>query len=129
MEALGLMAIFVWLAIIVAFIGGPFFVLAHVSDELGRSRHFMWWGFGGWFGAVMGLLWLIAVGRKEPMVPPVPQSPSVSAAGPQPTPQQQRATPRTPPQASDIPAGGTRTNAPLKSQQRRREQERERSDS
>ena len=62
MEAV--LALLLLMAIVFFFVG-PFFVLARVASDLSRSAHFMWWGFGGWFGAVMGLLWLIAVGEKR----------------------------------------------------------------
>ena len=121
MEALGLLAIFVWLFIIVGFVVGPFVVLYQVSDELGRSRQFMWWGLGGWFGAVMGLLWLIAVGRK--LSNPESRTPHAGARAPTPStgPPGGRLFPDTP-AAPDESAG-----APLtKSQQRKAELDAER---
>ena len=45
---------------------GPFIMLDKVTMELNRSKHFVWWGLGGWFGGILALLWLIAVGKKEP---------------------------------------------------------------
>ena len=62
-ELTGLIGILVLAGLAVFFLG-PFLVLGAVAQELRRSPAFMLWGIGGWFGAVLGLLWLIAVGRK-----------------------------------------------------------------
>jgi hypothetical protein len=67
-ESIGTLLGLAMLVAVAFFFIGPFIVMAKVAAELRRSDAFMLWGFGGWFGAVLGLLWLIAVGPKEPGV-------------------------------------------------------------
>ena len=106
-ETVGTVLSLAILVAVVFFFVGPFIVMAKVAGELRRSDAFMLWGFGGWFGAVLGLLWLIAVGPKEPRaVAPASRAAPPRAPTPAPAPPARDA-PTQPVQRQDSQPGPT----------------------